>query len=132
MMKAIHGIFFVTLFSFGALAQQGDVLKNDKTPPPAHEQEEGYRGMEDARIMTIQQAMAMHQGASVSLRGNLVQKSGENRYLLRDKTGEIDVMIPPAVAKERQASPDELVGISGTLEKKGNDAHVVVSHFQKQ
>jgi len=44
----------------------------------------------------------------------------------------VEVVIPPEVAKDRQASPDELVGISGTLEKKGKTAHIVAHRFQKQ
>jgi len=132
MMKAIHSILFLTLVGFGAQAQQGDVLKQDKAPPPAHEQTDGYRGIEDARSMTVKQAMAMHDGASVSLRGNLVEQSDKHRYVLRDRTGEVEVVIPPEVAKERQASPDELIGISGTLEKKGNTAHIVAHRFQKE
>ncbi|WP_312979236.1 NirD/YgiW/YdeI family stress tolerance protein [Atlantibacter sp.] len=132
MMKAIHGILFLTLFGFGAQAQEGKVLKNDEPAPPAHEQTDGYRGIEDARIMTVKQALAMHQGASVSLRGNLIQETGKDRYLLRDRTGEVEVMIPQNVAGDRQVSPDHLMSVSGTLEKKGDNVHIVAHRFQKE
>lgn len=131
-MKAMHGILFLTLVGFGAQAQEGKVLKKDETLPPAHEQTDGYRGIEDARIMTVKQALSMHQGASVSLRGNLIQETGQDRYLLRDKTGEVEVMIPKNVAGDRQVSPDHLMSVSGTLEKKGDSVHVVARRFLKE
>jgi len=132
MMKAIHGILFMTLIGFGAQAEQEKVLKQDEAPPPAHEQTDGYRGIEDARIMTVKQALTMHQGASVSLRGNLIQETGKDKYLLRDKTGEVEVLIPEKVAGDRQVSPDHLMSVSGTLEKKGDNVHIVARRFLKE
>ena len=74
----------------------------------------------------------MHDGASVSLKGNLVKKTGEDLYQFRDKTGQIDVYIPMAVFDGKNVSPDELVGISGSLDAKQKPARIKVTHFQKQ
>lgn len=82
--------------------------------------------------MTVKQALTMHQGASVSLRGNLIQETGKDKYLLRDKTGEVEVLIPEKVAGDRQVSPDHLMSVSGTLEKKGDNVHVVARRFLKE
>ncbi|MBV8872375.1 MULTISPECIES: YdeI family stress tolerance OB fold protein [Enterobacteriaceae] len=123
---------FTALFSMAAFAQDAPGLKTDKAPPPPHKMEDGYRGMEDARSMTIKQAKAMHDGASVSLKGNLVKKTGEDLYQFRDKTGQIDVYIPMAVFDGKNVSPDELVGISGSLDAKQKPARIKVTHFQKQ
>ncbi|MDU7199434.1 YdeI family stress tolerance OB fold protein [Phytobacter diazotrophicus] len=123
---------FTALFSMAAFAQDAPGLKTDKAPPPPHKMEDGYRGMEDARSMTIKQAKTMHDGASVSLKGNLVKKTGEDLYQFRDKTGQIDVYIPMAVFDGKNVSPDELVGISGSLDAKQKPARVKVTHFQKQ
>ncbi len=123
---------FTALFSMAAFAQDAPGLKTDKAPPPPHKMEDGYRGMEDARSMTIKQAKTMHDGASVSLKGNLVKKKGEDLYQFRDKTGQIDVYIPMAVFDGKNVSPDELVGISGSLDAKQKPARIKVTHFQKQ
>ena len=123
---------FTALFSMAAFAQDAPGLKTDKAPPPPHKMEDGYRGMEDARSMTIKQAKTMHDGASVSLKGNLVKKTGEDLYQFRDKTGQIDVYIPMAVFDGKNVSPDELVGISGSLDAKQKPVRIKVSHFQKQ
>lgn len=123
---------FTALFSMAAFAQDATGLKTDKAPPPPHKMEEGYRGMEDARSMTIQQAKTMHDGASVSLKGYLVKKTGADIYQFRDKTGQIDVYIPMSIFDGKNVSPDELVGISGSLDARQKPVRIKVSHFQKQ
>lgn len=132
MKKILLATAVAALFSMTAFAEESPGLKADKAPPPAHKMDEGYRGMEDARSMNVQQAKTMHDGASVSLRGNLLRKVGEDVYEFRDKSGQIQVYIPMAIFDGRQVSPDELVGISGSLDTKQKPARVKVTHFQKQ
>lgn len=72
-----------------ALADDQGGLKQDAAPPPPHAIEDGYRGTDDAKKMTVDFAKTMHDGASVSLRGNLISHKGEDRYVFRDKSGEI-------------------------------------------
>ena len=55
-----------------ALADDQGGLKQDAAPPPPHAIEDGYRGTDDAKKMTVDFANTMHDGASVSLRGNLM------------------------------------------------------------
>lgn len=74
--------------------------------------------------MTVDFAKTMHDGASVSLRGNLISHKGEDRYVFRDKSGEINVVIPAAVFDGREVQPDQMINISGSLDKKS--APVVV------
>lgn len=73
----------------------------------------------------------MHDGASVSLRGNLISHKGEDRYVFRDKSGEINVVIPAAVFDGREVQPDQMINISGSLDKKSAPAVVRVTHLQK-
>lgn len=132
MKKILLATAVAALFSMTAFAEESPGLKADKAPPPAHKMDEGYRGMEDARTMNVQQAKTMHDGASVSLRGNLLRKVGEDVYEFRDKSGQIQVYIPMAIFDGRQVSPDELVGISGSLDTKQKPARIKVTQFQKQ
>ncbi|MFT2940876.1 hypothetical protein, partial [Klebsiella pneumoniae] len=73
-----------------ALADDNGGLKNDTAPPPAHALDEGYRGTEDARIMTVEQAKTMHDGATISLRGNLIEDQDGDKFgvlgIFRPKT----------------------------------------------
>lgn len=80
--------------------------------------------------MTITQAKEMHDGASISLRGNLIDGNGD-KYLFEDKTGKIDVIIPKAVFDDRTVEPDNMISISGSLDKKSSPPVVRVSHLQK-
>ncbi|WLI78057.1 YdeI family stress tolerance OB fold protein [Kosakonia sp. H02] len=132
MKKIVLTACFAALFSMSALAEEAPGLKADKAPPPPHKMDDGYRGIEDARSMTVKQAKELHDGASISLRGNLVEKQGEDVYLFRDKTDQIQAYIPIAVFDGKSLSPDELVGISGSLDKKQQPARIKVTHFQKQ
>jgi uncharacterized protein (TIGR00156 family) len=132
MKKILLATAVAALFSMTAFAEESPGLKADKAPPAPHKMDEGYRGMDDARSMTVQQAKTMHDGASVSLRGNLLRKVGEDVYEFRDKSGQIQVHIPMAIFDGRQVSPDELVGISGSLDTKQKPARVKVTHLQKQ
>ncbi|PDO89170.1 YdeI family stress tolerance OB fold protein [Kosakonia pseudosacchari] len=132
MKKIVLAASLVALFSMTAFAEDAPGLKADKAPPPPHKMDDGYRGMEDARTMTVKQAKALHDGASVSLRGNLVEKESGDLYLFRDKTDQVQVYIPVAIFDGKSVSPDELVGISGSLDKKQQPVRVRVTHFQKQ
>ncbi len=48
-----------------------------------------------------------------------------------DKTGKIDVIIPKAVFDDRTVEPDNMISISGSLDKKSSPPVVRVSHLQK-
>lgn len=106
-------------------------LKKDTAPPPPHALDEGYRGTEDARIMTVQQAKTMHDGATISLRGNLIDDQGGDKYVFRDKTGSIHTLIPLSVFDGRTVKPDQMISINGSLDTKTQPPVVRVDRIQK-
>lgn len=132
MKKIVLTACVAAFFSMTAFAEDAPGLKEDQAPTPPHKIADGYRGIEDARGMSINQAKDQDDGATVSLRGNLVKKEGNDVYTLRDKTGEIQVYIPQAVFEGKTVSPDELVGVSGSLDKKQQPARVKATHFRKE
>ncbi len=90
------------LFAVGvAQADDKGGFSQDAAPPPPHKLDDGYRGVEDGRIMTVEQAKTMHDGATVLLRGNLLKRQGDDRYQFRDKSGTITVIIPVAAFNEQ-------------------------------
>jgi len=121
MKKAIIASLLALCVSSPALADDKPGLQEDKAPPPPHKLDDGYRGIEDARVMNV-----------VTLHGNIIKKLGNDTYRFQDRTGEIDVMIPEAVFQGKQFSPDDLVRFSGSLDKKHKNPQVRVTHFQKQ
>lgn len=118
------------LLAPAAWADNNGGLQKGEAPPPPHALDDGYRGTDDARIMTINQAKEMHDGASISLRGNLIDGSGD-KYVFQDKTGKIDVVIPKAVFDDRTVKPDQMISISGSLDKKSSPPVVRVDRLQK-
>ncbi|MDT7096284.1 YdeI family stress tolerance OB fold protein [Citrobacter amalonaticus] len=106
-------------------------LKKDTAPPPPHALDEGYRGVEDARTMTVQQAKTMHDGATISLRGNLIDDLGDDKFVFRDKTGSIHTLIPLSVFDDRTVKPDQMISINGSLDTKTQPPVVRVNRIQK-
>ncbi|EOI1351579.1 YdeI family stress tolerance OB fold protein [Citrobacter amalonaticus] len=106
-------------------------LKKDTAPPPPHALDEGYRGTEDARTMTVQQAKTMHDGATISLRGNLIDDQGGDKFIFRDKTGSIHTLIPLSVFDGRTVKPDQMISINGSLDTKTQPPVVRVNRIQK-
>lgn len=128
-----HKIMLLTGFLFMpyALAADEGGLKKDAAPPPPHAIEDGYRGVEDAKKMTVEFAKEMHDGATVSLRGNLIEHKGDDRYVFRDKSGQIETIIPAAIFDGREVQPDQMISINGSLDKKATPPVVRVNRLQK-
>ncbi len=84
-----------------ALADDQGGLKQDAAPPPPHAIEDGYRGTDDAKKMTVDFAKTMHDGASVSLRVNSISHQGQALYGVRDESGATTAVIPLAVVDGR-------------------------------
>ncbi|STW06642.1 periplasmic protein [Klebsiella grimontii] len=81
-MKKLLAVIFCSLMAQGVYAADEGGFKKDAAPPPPHKIDDGYRGTEDGRIMTVRQALDMHDGATISLRGNLIEQHGDDRYRL--------------------------------------------------
>ena len=101
-------------------------FSQDAAPPPPHKLDDGYRGVEDGRIMTVEQAKTMHDGATISLRGNVLTRQ------FRDKSGTITAIIPAAAFNEQHVEPDDLVSINGSLDRKMTPPVVRVDRLLKQ
>jgi uncharacterized protein (TIGR00156 family) len=120
-----------TLLIPSAFADEKGGLEKDAAPPAPHALEEGYRGTENARIMTVDHAKTMHDGATISLRGNLIDDNGNDRFVFRDKTGTIHTIIPQSVFDGRTVKPDNMISINGSLDKKVDPPVVRVDMLQK-
>ncbi|MBO4148754.1 YdeI family stress tolerance OB fold protein [Enterobacter ludwigii] len=129
-MKLSSAFALVIFLAPTAWADNNGGLQKGEAPTPPHSLDSGYRGTDDARIMTITQAKQMHDGATISLRGNLIDGSGD-KFVFQDKTGKIDVIIPQTVFEGRTVKPDQMIGINGSLDKKSSPAVVRVDRLQK-
>ncbi|NDJ57771.1 NirD/YgiW/YdeI family stress tolerance protein [Enterobacteriaceae bacterium 4M9] len=97
------------------IQQQGGFSANKTSR--AQVQDGGSNDKEDKRSMTVEQAKMLDDGASLVLSGHLIKQTGHDSYQFRDKSGTLDVVIPPAVFEARELSPDNLLTISGSWDK---------------
>ncbi|WP_230354099.1 YdeI family stress tolerance OB fold protein [Lelliottia sp. WAP21] len=130
-MKLSIAALVCSLLIPAAWADDNGGLQKGEAPPPPHALDDGYRGTDDARIMTVEQAKGMHDGATISLRGNLIDGTGGDKFTFRDKTGSIAVIIPQSVFDGRTVKPDHMISINGSLDKKMTPPVVRVNHIQK-
>ncbi|MGB7802827.1 YdeI family stress tolerance OB fold protein [Buttiauxella sp.] len=130
-MKLILRVFLFLLVIPASYAEEQGGLKEVVAPPSPDKIEDGYRGTEDARVMTVKFAKTMHDGATLSLRGNLIHHKGGDRYIFRDGTDEIETNIPKSVFDGREVKPDQMISINGTLDKKAQPLVMNVDRLQK-
>ncbi|MEW5196347.1 NirD/YgiW/YdeI family stress tolerance protein, partial [Klebsiella oxytoca] len=67
----------------------------------------------------------------ISLRGNLIEQQGDDRYRFRDKTDTLGVILTEAVFDGREVKPDQMISINGSLDKKMTPPVVRVDRIQK-
>ncbi len=84
-----------------------------------HAIEDGYRGTGDAEKMTIEQGKkpCMMARPFSSCAAALSIAKGDDRYVFRDKCGEINVIIPSAVFDGREVQRIQMININGSLDE---------------
>lgn len=121
------------LFAVGvAQADDKGGFSQDAAPPPPHKLDDGYRGVEDGRIMTVEQIAAQRNGRAIVHGFRLLKRQGDDRYQFRDKSGTITVIIPVAAFNEQHVEPDDLVNINGSLDRKMTPPVVRIDRLLKQ
>jgi uncharacterized protein (TIGR00156 family) len=65
MKKAPLMLLLFLLSTQSVYAQEPGGLKENVAPPPPHKIEDGYRGTDDARVMTVKFAKTMYDGATL-------------------------------------------------------------------
>ena len=90
----------------------------------------GYTGP-GPDFVTVEQAQNMKDDAHVALKGYIVQRLGGDRYLFKDKTGEITLEISEKRWAGQQIGAEDLVEIYGEIDKDWFDLEVEVKRLVK-
>lgn len=90
----------------------------------------GFSGPGPA-VMTVQQALSMRDDSMVTLRGNIVQHLGGEKYLFRDSTGAVTVEVDDDKWNGQTVGPDDQVEIHGEVDKDWNSVEVDVERLIK-
>lgn len=91
----------------------------------------GYTGPGPA-LTTVKQAKTMRDDTHVTLKGHIVQHLGGDLYLFRDETGTIDVEIENKRWQGQTVGPNDLVEISGEVEKDWSELEIDVKRIVKK
>jgi uncharacterized protein (TIGR00156 family) len=91
---------------------------------------QGYTGPGPAPI-TIEEAKKLKDDAPVVLRGKIEQYLGDEKYLFSDATGTIVVEIEVRLWADLTAGPDDVVEISGEVEKDHKGVEIEVKRIKK-
>lgn len=101
------------------------------TPASAQENAGGYTGPAVVEVVSVEQAKAMNDDVNVTLRGTIQQNAGDEIYIFTDNTGSINVEIDDDVWNGVQVNPQDIVEISGEIDKSGNQVEIDVEQISK-
>ena len=90
----------------------------------------GYTGP-GPEFVTVEQAKGMKDDAHVALKGYIIQRLGGDKYLFKDKTGDITLEISERRWAGQQIGAEDLVEIYGEIDKDWLDLEVEVKRIVK-
>ncbi|AUW06429.1 YgiW/YdeI family stress tolerance OB fold protein [Vibrio campbellii] len=90
-----------------------------------------FTGPETAAINTVKAAQNAADDSFVLLTGNIVQALGDETYLFKDETGEIQVEIDNEDWMGQDVSPKDRVAIRGEVDSEWTTTQIDVDTIQK-
>ncbi|WP_029789896.1 MULTISPECIES: YgiW/YdeI family stress tolerance OB fold protein [Vibrio] len=90
-----------------------------------------FSGPETAAISTVKAAQNASDDSYVLLTGNIVQALGNETYLFKDNTGEIQVEIDNEDWMGQDVSPQDRVAIRGEVDSEWTKTQIDVDTIQK-
>ena len=90
----------------------------------------GYSGPGPAAV-TVEQAKGMKDDSMLTLKGQIVQELGGNRYTFKDATGSIELEISDKRWQGQNIGPDDLVEIYGEMDKGWSKVKIEVKRIVK-
>lgn len=83
-------------------------------------------------LVTVAQALTMKDDAPVTLKGVIVKSLGDEKYTFKDASGTINVEIDDDIWQGRTIGPDDVVIISGEVDKEWSGTTIDVSTLKKE
>ena len=126
-MKKIFSLLFclIVLAAGGAVASAADhggFTSKEKSP--------GFSGPGPA-VTSAKDAAKMRDDSRVTLRGNIVQHLGKDKYLFQDASGSIQVEIDDDKWRGQSITPNDTVELHGKIDKDRNSVEVEVDRVVK-
>ena len=102
-----------------------------KGPAGGYTEGGGYTGPGPA-LSTVSQAKEMRDDTPVTLRGYIIRHLGDERYVFKDNTGTVNVEIDHKRWRGQSVGPNDLVEISGEVEKDWTELEIDVKSVVKK
>lgn len=122
-----YGFIMALVASLAMLVPAADVMANEVSRV---NNVGGFSGP-GPDLVTVQQALAMRDDARVSLQGSITRSLGDETYMFVDATGSIEVEIDHRVWRGQQITPQDVVVISGEVDREWNHVSIDVSSVVK-
>lgn len=83
-----------------------------------------------ASVSTVEQVKNLSDDSWVTLKGNIIKQVGKKDYIFKDATGEIEVEIDHKRWRGQVVTPEDLVEITGEVDKDWNKFEVEVKQIK--
>lgn len=97
---------------------------------PGATQSGGFVGP-NSSVTTVEKAKSLRDDAWVTLRGNVVERTSDDRYTFKDATGTINVDIDHKRWNGLTVTPQDVVEIQGEVDKDWNSVEIDVKQISK-
>lgn len=95
---------------------------------------DGFGGFKDnnvAKKTTVTEALKMNDDSYVTVKGNIVKKISDDRYMFKDSTGSMTVEIDNDRWAGISADTKDILELTGEIEKKNNYTRLDVDSIRK-
>ena len=104
----------------------------DFTGPSGYPQNQGFQGVSmNCSVVSIKDVMNMYDDQITSIRGNIVNRISDDKYLFRDKSGEMVVEIDYKYWNGIQADEKTVLELTGKVDKDYNSVTLDVFMVKK-
>ncbi|ASV56887.1 MULTISPECIES: YgiW/YdeI family stress tolerance OB fold protein [Lelliottia] len=125
---AITAIMMMT--TAPVFAAQGGFSGPSATPAQTQTQQGGFVD-NDANLTTAAKVKDQKDDSWVKLRGNIIERLSDDRYLFRDTTGTVNVEIDHKRWNGQTITPQDKVEIQGKVDKEWNEFEIDVKQVFK-
>lgn len=120
-MKKVTTLLFIsTILVAGSVLAKTDSLSNQG----------GFSGP-SSQSVTVSEAQRMADDVNVTLKGHIIQQLDHKDYLFKDDTGTIQIEIKDHIWNGVTITPDDLVEISGEVDKDWTSVEIEVKKLRK-
>lgn len=110
----VTGMLLTSFIAIPALAAQGG-FSAEKEPVATERMYAGHKVQQENGQSRIQAVSSMHEGAWITLEGNVISQQQDEWYNFRDPTGTIKVRIAQKVWNGQHFDAQDLVRVSGQI-----------------